>query len=341
MTSVDWTAAQQSLPPSGRLSSTRAQTLLLSLALAVGILAIYYPVHSQPFANYDDPDYVTDNLHVKAGLHWETVTWAMKTRDAANWHPLTWLSHALDCQLFGDDPAGPHDINVAFHLVNALLLFWVLLARDGFHRPQLHGGGTVCAASHQRRIGGLDRRAQEPAQHVLLPADAGRLSLVRAEAEGHRYVVVALLFALGLMSKPQVITLPFVLLLWDYWPLQRISFGGANLVEPESSGGIPKRSLSALIWEKVPLLVLGCPERILTIRAQSEEEPPAALPADSAWKTPSSRTSAISEKPSGQRGWRSSIRFRWCTAKCGRLRARCFCCWQLPRPSRSPIATAT
>ncbi len=124
--------------------------LLLSLALAVGILAIYYPVHSQPFANYDDPDYVTDNLHVKAGLHWETVTWAMKTRDAANWHPLTWLSHALDWQLFGDDPAGPHDVNVAFHLVNALLLFWVLLSRDRLHRTQLDGGCAVCIASHQR-----------------------------------------------------------------------------------------------------------------------------------------------------------------------------------------------
>ena len=113
MTSVDLQPAQQSQRPSHPLSSPRARMFLLSLALAIGVLAIYYPVHGQPFANYDDPDYVTDNLHVKAGLHWETVKWAIQTRDAANWHPVTWLSHALDWQLFGDDPAGPHDVNVA------------------------------------------------------------------------------------------------------------------------------------------------------------------------------------------------------------------------------------
>ena len=93
---------------------------------------MYYPVHWQPFANYDDADYVFDNFHVKAGLTWTTITWAMTTRDAANWHPVTWMSHALDTQIFGLNPAGPHDVNVLLHIVNALLLFWVLWRATGF-----------------------------------------------------------------------------------------------------------------------------------------------------------------------------------------------------------------
>ncbi len=124
--------------------------LLLSLALAAGVLAIYYPVHSQPFANYDDPDYVTDNLHVKAGLHWETVTWAIQTRDAANWHPVTWLSHALDWQLFGDNPAGPHDVNVVIPPDQCFVAVLGAAAGDRLHRAKLDGGCTVCPASHQR-----------------------------------------------------------------------------------------------------------------------------------------------------------------------------------------------
>src|SRR5689334_2553537 len=119
-------AEARQAPSSRRFSSPRAQGLLLSLVLAVAVFFTYYPVHWQPFANYDDPDYVTENIHVRQGLHWQTVKWAMTTGDAANWHPVTWISHAFDWQLFGDDPAGPHDVNVAIHLLNALLLFWVL-----------------------------------------------------------------------------------------------------------------------------------------------------------------------------------------------------------------------
>ena len=241
--------------------------LLLSLALAVGILAIYYPVHSQPFANYDDPDYVTDNLHVKAGLHWETVTWAMKTRDAANWHPLTWLSHALDWQLFGDDPAGPHDVNVVFHLVNALLLFWVLYRATGFiGRSWMVAALFALHPINVESVAWIAERKNLLSMFFFL-LTLGAYHWYAQKPKDTRYVVVALLFALGLMSKPQVITLPFVLLLWDYWPLQRISFGA-----PARSArlrGMPKRSLSALIWEKVPLFVLCAVSAWLTIRAQS------------------------------------------------------------------------
>jgi len=103
--------------------SSQRQTLILGLLLVVATLALYNPVSHHPFVNYDDDRYVGDNIHVKAGLHWDTIPWAFTTYDEANWHPLTWLSHALDCQLFGLNPAGHHYTNVLLHAFNVLLLF--------------------------------------------------------------------------------------------------------------------------------------------------------------------------------------------------------------------------
>ncbi len=108
------------------------QPLFLGLLLAVATVALYYPVHQHPFVNYDDSGYVTDNVHVQSGLEWDTVTWAFTTFDQANWHPVTWMSHALDCQLFQLNPAGHHDVNLLLHVVNVLLLFWVLYQATGF-----------------------------------------------------------------------------------------------------------------------------------------------------------------------------------------------------------------
>ena len=271
--------------------------ILLCLVLAVAVIAVYYPVHSQPFANYDDADYVFDNFHVKAGLTWTTVQWAMTTRDAANWHPVTWMSHALDTQIFGLNPAGPHDVNVLLHIVNALLLFWVLQRATGF----VGRSWMVAAlfALHPINVESVawiaERKNLLSMLFFLLTLAAYRWYAERPRAG--RYLVVAALFALGLMSKPQVITLPFVLLLWDYWPLQRLrsevkgpalakreenrrsldslrSLGMTERGTPDlgklaTPEGIPVRSLSELIWEKVPLLGLCVASAVLTVRAQS------------------------------------------------------------------------
>ena len=241
--------------------------LLLSLVLAVAVPAIYYPVHWQPFANYDDPDYVTENIHVKQGLHWQTVRWSLTTRDAANWHPVTWISHALDWQLFGDDPAGPHDVNVALHLLNSLLLFWMLYRATGY----MGRSWMVAAlfALHPINVESVawisERKNLLSMMFFLLTMAAYRWYAERPKDS--RYLLVAVFFALGLMAKPQVITLPFVLLLWDYWPLQRISFGATAVVE--GTGGIPQKPLTSLIWEKVPLLFLCAISALMTIRAQA------------------------------------------------------------------------
>ena len=111
---------------------SKPQTILFAFLLAVATLAVYYPVRYIPFTNYDDDLYVTDNVHVQSGLEWDTVQWAFTTYQTSNWHPLTWLSHALDFQVFGLDPVGPHLINLLLHVLNVVLLFWVLLRATGF-----------------------------------------------------------------------------------------------------------------------------------------------------------------------------------------------------------------
>src|SRR5664280_2329637 len=108
------------------------QPFFLGLLLVVATVALYWPVHGHPFVNYDDSLYVTDNLQVQSGINWDTVTWAFTTFDVDTWHPLTWLSHALDCQLFQLNPAGHHDINLLLHVLNVVLLFWVLLRATGY-----------------------------------------------------------------------------------------------------------------------------------------------------------------------------------------------------------------
>jgi len=292
MTSVDLKPAQQSHSRIvGRFASPRTHKIFLGFVLAVAVIAVYYPVHWQPFANYDDADYVTDNFHVKAGLHWETVKWAMTARDAANWHPVTWISHALDTQVFGLDPAGPHDVNVLLHIVNALLLFWVLQQATGFV-----GRSWMVAALFALHPVNVETVAWIAERKNLLSMLFFLLTLAayRWYARKPReisYLAVAALFALGLMSKPQVITLPFVLLLWDYWPLQRLSFGAkgpalakeeensrsldspslrsASLGMTERGTQIPPRRLSTLVLEKVPLLALCAMSAVLTLNAQA------------------------------------------------------------------------
>src|ERR1022692_3638822 len=103
----------------------------ICLALAMTTLAVFMPVAGQAFVNYDDSDYVTENAHVQSGLKWENVVWAFKTGHASNWHPLTWLSHMLDCQLFGLKAGGPHLVSVGFHIANTLLLFLLLRRMTG------------------------------------------------------------------------------------------------------------------------------------------------------------------------------------------------------------------
>jgi Tfp pilus assembly protein PilF len=249
----------------GWITSPHGKIIAISLLLVVATVLLYYPVNSHPFANYDDPDYVTDNFHVRSGLHWSTVTWAFTTYAAGNWHPLTWLSHAADVELFQFDAGGHHDVNLLLHALNVVLLFWVLQRATGF----IGRSAMVAAlfALHPINVESVawiaERKNLLSMLFFLLALGAYRWYALRPQLG--RYTTVATLYAMGLMCKPQVITLPCVLLLWDYWPLCRMF---PDRQDPGVADIAPK-SFSDLVWEKVPLFGLSAASAAITIKAQS------------------------------------------------------------------------
>ncbi len=136
--------------PRQLFSVTHKQALGLSLVLLAATIALYFPVIHHPFTNIDDQGYVYENLHVQDGLSWPTIKWALLTFDDNNWHPVTWFSHALDCQMFGIDPAGHHIMNAVWHADRRGGAVLGAAAGDRVSGPQLHGGCVVCCPSHQR-----------------------------------------------------------------------------------------------------------------------------------------------------------------------------------------------
>ncbi len=263
-------------------------TLLFSLLLAATVLLCYLPAAHNGFLNYDDDAYITSNLHVRAGLTWATVKWAFTTYDAANYHPLTWLSHALDCQLFGVNSAAHHEVSVLLHAANAVLLFLLLLHATGFAWRSLFVAALF--ALHPVNVESVAWAAER--KNVLsmlffLLALHAYVWYTRRPRAG-RYAIVVLLFVLALLSKPQVITFPFLLLLFDYWPLRRMISGGAALQRSDdgkvvnsasaAEGAMPTRepllaqaptqSVLWLLLEKIPFLLLSAASAVITMKAQ-------------------------------------------------------------------------
>jgi protein O-mannosyl-transferase len=253
-------------------TDSRARTLFLGLLLAVATAAVYAPVHNHPFFNLDDYFDVVDNVNVHHGLNWETVKWSFTAFNMANWIPLSWLSHALDYWMFGTNPAGHHDVNVLFHALDVVLLFWVLKRATGYTGRSFMVAALF--AVHPMNVEAVawiaERRSVLSMFFFLLTLAAYRW--YARNPRDSRYLVVALLFALGLLAKPQVITLPCVLLLWDYWPLQRM-FPGAPSSAPPPLSEMPQQTLSKLIWEKVPLLSLCVIDAFFTVYAQRSVRP--------------------------------------------------------------------
>jgi len=254
--------------PRASLHSPGNWTLVLGCLLAFATIALYHPVVHYPFANADDDSYISDNVHVKYGLDWETVKWSFTTFRDANWHPLTWLSHALDCHLFFLDPGKHHQTNVLLHACNVLLLFWVLLRATG-----CTGRSAMVAALfalHPINVESVvwiaERKNLLSMLFFLLALGAYRWYALKPRVD--RYTLVAFLYALGLMAKPQVVTFPFVLLLWDYWPLRRMFAGGRESSEPATATVIPPRSFAWLVVEKLPLFVLSAASAVITMKAQ-------------------------------------------------------------------------
>jgi Tfp pilus assembly protein PilF len=241
---------------------------IVVLILVVATIALYYPVSHHPFLNYDDDAYVTENIHVQSGLTWATVQWASTTFESANWHPLTWISHALDYQMFQLDPGGHHETNVVLHVVNVLLLFWVLLRATGSVGPSLMVAALFALhPANVESVAWISERKNLLSMLFFLLA-LGVYRWYAREPRVTRYAVVAALFALGIMAKPQVITFPFVLLLWDYWPLRRMFSGTREASSGEHLAAMPGRGLSWLIMEKLPLFAICAASAVITLKAQ-------------------------------------------------------------------------
>ncbi len=247
----------------------------LSVLLAAATIALYSPVVGHSFVVWDDHDYVTANSHVHGGLSWSTIKWAFASTDASNWHPLTWLSHALDYQLFALNPAGHHLDSVLIHAVNAVLLFLLLVWGTKRVGPSLLVAALF--AVHPLNVESVawvaERKSVLSTFFFLLAI--GAYGWYARKPDWRRYLLVAMLFAAGLMAKPMVITLPFVVLLLDYWPLQRIAFRSSSFAVRQNAGtetSTEKRTatnqLRFLLLEKVPLLFLSAASAWITLKAQ-------------------------------------------------------------------------
>ena len=271
--------------PEGKSAATPASdwreslpNIALALLLIVGTLILYSPVRGHDFINYDDDRYVVNNSHVKAGLTWETVRWAFTSREYDNWHPITWLSHAADCQFFGLDPRLHHLTNALIHSLNALLLFALLYAATRLPAPSF-----VVAALFAWHPINVESVAWIAERKNLLCTFFSFLTLgaygwYARKPEAKRFAAVAAMFFLALASKPMAVTMPFVLLLVDYWPLRRI----AGWSSPSPDLSIPQQSISRLVLEKSPLLLLAVASSAVTLWAQSPE----ALRSEQAFPVP-------------------------------------------------------
>ncbi len=251
---------------SSEMSASREKhVVIFCLLLVAATLAFYNPIVHNRFIDFDDSAYILKNSKVQSGLTWNTVKWAFTTFRAGNWHPLTWLSHALDCQLFRLNPIGHHYTNLLLHAANVVLLFLLLRQATGFT-----GSSLVVAALFALHPVNVESVAWAAERKNVLSTLFFLLALHaygRYVRTGRRYLYlsVTILFALGLMAKPQIVTLPLVLLLWDYWPLGRM--GAVSAAAGSPAAAVP-RSFFFLVWEKMPLFVLAAADSVVTVLAQ-------------------------------------------------------------------------
>jgi len=265
---------------------------LIGLLLALITLLAYWPVAQNNFVVYDDGEYVTGNPMVLNGLTWAGIKWAFTTGHASNWHPLTWLSHMTDCELFGPNPGAHHAINLLWHTANTVLLF-VLLLRLTNRRPESRSATSSPPADalwpsafvaalfawhplHVESVAWVSERKDVLSTFfalLTLLAYVTAASRVTHHAS-HFSIPTLIFFALGLMAKPMLVTLPFVMLLLDYWPLGRISEFGIRNSESKTTI-VPASQLatfSRLLFEKWPCFFLATVSCVITYLAQRHGE---------------------------------------------------------------------
>ncbi len=243
------------------------QLILVSLLLILATFVAYWQVWNHDFVYYDDNVYVTENKHVQAGLTTEGIVWSLTAIYASNWHPLTWLSHMLDCQLFGMDAGWHHLTNLLFHISNALLLFIILKRMTG----NLWPSGFVAAAFalhplHVESVAWIAERKDVLSTFFWMLTLYFYFSWTKRK-RNFKYLVALCVFILGLMAKPMLVTLPFVLILLDYWPLRRIH----THIEKSDHNNSHRRKVSFhFVLEKIPFFFVVAIACALTLFAQEK-----------------------------------------------------------------------
>ena len=242
--------------------STRRNSILICALLVFGTVAVYWQVSGHEFVGYDDPLYVTANPHVQAGLTKTGLAWAFGkiAGEGTYWHPVTWMSHMLDCELFGVKPAPPHLENLFFHIVNALLLLVVLNRMTGV----LWKSAVVAAlfALHPLQVDTVAWVAERKNLLSTFFMLLGLLAYIRHARlrKLTSYIPVVICFGLGLMCKPMLVTFPLLLLLLDYWPFRRSQDENVSAL----------RRLIFLTVEKLPLFLMSAASGLVTIAAHDK-----------------------------------------------------------------------
>ncbi len=267
------------------------RTILICLILAAVSLALYWPLTSHGFVSYDDGIYILENPHVNTGINWANAAWAFRTGYAGNWHPLTWISHMLDVEWFGLRPGWHHLVNVLFHSANTVLLFLLLnritsskwrsafvAALFGWH--PLHVESVAWAAERKDVLSAFffmvtllaySAYAQKQNANSEAKFDIRNSKSETNSTSGVRtscYLLALACFALGLLSKPMLVSVPFLMLLLDLWPLRRLQPAASALETQTAPPRYPDASIVRLLLEKLPFFALTIASCIATYIAQ-------------------------------------------------------------------------
>jgi len=240
------------------------------VVMLLAVFLAFYPVIGFDFIDFDDGEYILHNQHVRTGLSLENCLWAFRSLEASNWHPLTWLSHMLDCEIYGLNAGGHHLTSLFLHIANTLLLFLVLRSATGDSaKSALVSLVFGLHPIHIESVAWISERKNVLSGFFWMLGMLAYLDYVRRR-KAAAYVRLVVCFALGLMAKPMLVTLPFVLLLLDFWPLKRWDANGMLSYPQPALGSAGSRSLARLCYEKAPLFALSALSSAVTLIAQSQ-----------------------------------------------------------------------
>ncbi len=265
------------------MTAPRGGTWIVAAALAAATLAVFAPVVRNSFINFDDRSYIDENPRVSRGLSLDNLRWALTATEATNWHPLTWLAHMLDVEIFGLKPGGHHLTSLLYHAANAVLLFLVLVRATGaLWRSALAAALFALHPLHVESVAWAAEKKDVVSAMFWMLATWAYLGWT-SKRGGGRYLLMLVLFALGLAAKPMLVTLPFVFMLLDFWPLGRMGTGsigtgsverhGTVPVPMEGRGTVERRGtvpVPTLLLEKAPLFALSAASSAVTYIVQKQ-----------------------------------------------------------------------